>query len=69
MSDLNSILNSKIDRILTKKLNTLENQLLKILKYYNFQSDFNYSIFFLSNLHIYIIIVLVKLTKYRLISI
>ena len=40
MGDLNGTPNPKIDRLLTKKHNSPENQLLKILKYYNFYDTF-----------------------------
>ena len=40
MCDLNSTPNPKVDRLLTKKYNSPENQLLKLLKYHNFRDTF-----------------------------
>ena len=40
MGNLNGTPNPKVDRLLTKKHNSSENQLLKILKYYNFYDTF-----------------------------
>ena len=40
IDDLNSTSNSKLDRLLAKKYNISENQLLKNLKHFNFKDTF-----------------------------